>query len=199
MATPGDVCTSHISRDLRPPPRLLCWARVCGLEELFGVSFVDIFSIVKPGVVNPSDSRATNTTHVTCLTRGVVGKPLTGMRFVLCNSFTEACRKRNASHTLLKKVVKFSASSVQVQGSFRVTARGKLGCSFAPGRRRASVRPGAISVVVAGATNRRVAVHKRSLNNNGIRVARVGRMRMSFANRCDTVVIIRGSIPNIIT
>lgn len=162
------------------------------------VSFVDTFSIVKPGVVNPSDSRATKTTEVTFLTEGVLGNALGGIRFALCKSFTGACRKRKASHTLLNKVVKFKASSVEVHSSFRVTGSVKLSFSFMPGRVRASVRPGAISVLVAGRGKSRVLVHKRSLNNKGTEVYHVGSMRISFAKRCDALVIVRGSGPNII-
>lgn len=157
-----------------------------------------MFSVVKPIVVNPSDSRATNTTHVKGVTQRVLGSRPISTRVALCNSFTAAKGKRNASGTLITNLVNCTPSDNAVHSTVAATRRQKLSISF----RTSSLsvkRPGITRVGVGKGDKEVTAIMKQSLNNNHIVVARVSKFPIRVANRRCALLAGRGSIPNVIT
>lgn len=159
---------------------------------------VHLFSILKPIVVNPSSDRATNTTQVNCATRGLLNRVPIRTSVNLCNDFTAAKGKRNASGTLITNLLNLQPSSPHLPSDFTLTTRRNVTFQVRPIRLH-STRPGATILALANQRKQILSVGTTSINNKHVHIARVSNIPTSF-NNSDGALVVRGrSAPNYVT
>lgn len=154
--------------------------------------------MLNPTVINPSDSRATNTTEVKCVYNGLVNRGVTFTSVKLCNSFLLAKGNRNAPRTLVTNLLNVRPSSREVPVTFRVTRGRNLG--FAINRTGLGrTRPGSILLGLGNGDNGELRVVNRSVNNSVVGVTRVSNLPTGVSNSCPALVTDGVSIPKVIT